>query len=246
MSGNLSDLTGESGDRYFTTLSVFGLSAEAVNHRLKGLEIRFPEVEFVVETDDPIMRVEVSAAGSLESMTDATRYACDRLGNAVFSDIGKDMQQVVGELLVENRATLALAESCTGGMIANLITDVPGSSNYFLFSAVTYSNQAKIKVLGVNAKTLERYGAVSEQAVIEMASGSRRIAGADYGLATSGIAGPAGGSKDKPVGTVCVGLASKSGATGHRFDIDDRGRRTNKRIFAITAMDLLRQKLMEA
>ena len=127
-----------------------------------------------------------------------------------------------------------------------MMTDVPGSSDYFLFSAVTYSNQAKISVLDVKADTLERYGAVSEQTAIEMAAGARRVTGADYGLATSGIAGPAGGSEDKPVGTVCIGLASRSDVCGRRFHIEDRNRRANKRMFAMTALDLLRKKLLEA
>jgi nicotinamide-nucleotide amidase len=156
------------------------------------------------------------------------------------------MEEVVGKILVDKHATLALAESCTGGLIASLLTDIPGSSDYFLFSAVTYSNQAKIKVLDVKAETLNQYGAVSKQTVIEMAEGARQVAAASYGLATSGIAGPAGGTDEKPVGTVCIGLSSKSAATGHRFHIDARDRRTRKRIFAITALDLLRQKLLKA
>ena len=246
MGNNSIDLEGVAGDRHFKTLSVFGLSTEAVAGRLKGGEFSYPDVRFVVESEEPIIRVKIYARRSLEPGTDVMRWACDCLGNAVFSDSGKDMEQVVGSLLLEKKASLALAESCTGGLIANLLTDVPGSSDYFQFSAVTYSNQAKIKVLNVETRTLKRYGAVSEQTAIEMAMGARQATEADYGLATSGIAGPAGGSDDKPVGTVCIGLASRSEATGHRFHIKDRGRRTNKRIFALAALNLLRQKLLDA
>jgi nicotinamide-nucleotide amidase len=232
-----------SGHESFQTLSVFGLSKETVADRLFEFKPMFPELELAIELDDPIIRVRIHLSGSSDSAVDAVRWICGRLGKYVFSDCGKDMEQIVGELLVEKNATLAVAESCTGGLIADLLTDVPGSSDYFLLSAVTYANQAKINVLNVKADTLERFGAVSEQTAIEMAMGARTVAGATYGLATSGIAGPTGGSDDKPVGTVCVGLASLSGATGHRFQVSDRSRRMNKRIFAITALDLLRQKL---
>ena len=117
------------------------------------------------------------------------------------------MQAIIGELLNKQSATLALAESCTGGLLANWLTHVAGSSEYFLFSGVTYANQAKIDVLGVRRSTLEVHGAVHEQTALEMAEGARRVAGATYGLSTSGIAGPDGGSAEKPVGTVCIGLA---------------------------------------
>jgi len=118
------------------------------------------------------------------------------------------MEKVVGDILLSRNATLALAESCTGGLISDLITNVPGSSEYFLFSGVTYSNNAKTNVLGVRQETLEKFGAVSEETVREMAEGALRISGADYALATSGIAGPDGGTDEKPVGTVCIGLAT--------------------------------------
>jgi len=154
------------------------------------------------------------------------------------------MPQVVGNLLSDRRATLAVAESCTGGLIGDMLTDVAGSSDYFLLSAVTYANQAKINVLGVSAHTLEKHGAVSEQTAVEMARGAQRIVNAAYGLATSGIAGPGGGTDGKPVGTVCIGLATPVSVIGHQFDFSGHDRRTNKQIFALTALDLLRKALL--
>ena len=141
------------------------------------------------------------------------------------------------------KATLAVAESCTGGLISHWLTNVPGSSEYFLFSGVTYSNDAKKKILGVSAETINRCGAVHEETVKEMAQGARRIVGATYGLATSGIAGPAGGSADKPVGTVCIGLATDSSAEAYRFHFPFGNRLMKKKIFAIAALDVLRHKL---
>ena len=246
MSYNCDDLSGAAETEPLKMFSVFGLSEEALHQRLVGFEVRFPDVELVVEPVDPILLVKICPREAAESVVNAARWVSDELGSEIFSDKGQSMEQVVGRLLLEKNATLALAESCTGGLIANLMTDVPGSSDYFVFSAVTYANQAKINVLDVKADTLERFGAVSEQTAIEMAMGARRLTEAAYSLATSGIAGPAGGSADKPVGTLCVGLASPSEVIGHRFHIEDRNRLMNKRIFAFTALDLLRQKLLDA
>jgi len=154
------------------------------------------------------------------------------------------MEETVGRLLRERGLTLAVAESCTGGRIGDWITDVPGSSEYFLLGTAVYSNAAKQRVLGVSADTLAGYGAVSTQTAEEMAQGVRRIAGADVGLSTTGIAGPGGGSAEKPVGTVCVGLAWEGGAWSRRYDLGDRGRDWIKGFTAITALDRLRRWLL--
>ena len=121
------------------------------------------------------------------------------------------LQERVHRLLTERGETMAVAESCTGGKIASLFTAMAGASAYFLLGAVTYSNEAKIGILGVSPETLERYGAVSEQTAREMAEGVRRVTGADYGVATTGIAGPTGGSDEKPVGTVWFAVSSAVG-----------------------------------
>ena len=121
------------------------------------------------------------------------------------------MQELVHRILTERRQTLATAESCTGGVIASRFTAMPGASAYFLCGVVSYSNEAKIRVLGVDADTIARYGAVSEQVARQMAEGARRVAGADYAIATTGIAGPTGGSAEKPVGTVWIAVATPAG-----------------------------------
>lgn len=123
------------------------------------------------------------------------------------------VEELVHGALVRGGKTLAVAESCTGGMIAHKFTAMAGASAYFLCGVVSYSNEAKMKVLGVEAGALERYGAVSEQVARQMAEGVRRISGADYGVATTGIAGPTGGSEQKPVGTVWMAVASEKGTT---------------------------------
>jgi nicotinamide-nucleotide amidase len=137
-----------------------------------------------------------------------------------------------------------VAESCTGGRIGDRITDVPGSSEYFLLGVASYSNAAKEQVLGVPAELLAAYGAVSTETAEAMAEGVRRLAGADLGLSTTGIAGPGGGSPEKPVGTVCVGLAWEGGVWSRRFQLGVREREWIKGMTAQIALDELRRHLL--
>ena len=123
----------------------------------------------------------------------------------------------VVKLLVEGNMTLATAESCTGGLISERITSVSGASSVFGFGVCSYANEAKMKLLGVKAETLDKFGAVSEETAAEMAEGVRRLSGADFGVSVSGIAGPTGGTPDKPVGTVCIGISTKEETKAVRF-----------------------------
>ena len=148
------------------------------------------------------------------------------------------VQEQVHRLLTERRATLALAESCTGGAIAARFTALPGASAYLLCGLVTYSNESKIRQLGVDAAVLEQYGAVSEQVARQMAEGARRATGADYAVATTGIAGPTGGSQEKPVGTVWFAVATPTRTvTLHKLCGADRGQVIDRAsAFAITLL----------
>jgi nicotinamide-nucleotide amidase len=137
---------------------------------------------------------------------------------------------------------LALAESCTGGYIANRITNVPGASQIFLGGLVTYSNEAKMTFLNVRAETLAVHGAVSEATAREMAEGARQRTGASYALAVTGIAGPGGGTPEKPVGTVFIALASPDGIEAHQR-LNDYDRETFKYVTSQQALDLLRRKM---
>jgi len=148
----------------------------------------------------------------------------------------------VVKLLAAKNKTLALAESCTGGCIANRITDVPGASEIFLGGVVCYANSAKEKFLGVSAETLQHHGAVSEAVAREMAVGAREKFGADFGLAVTGIAGPSGGTAEKPVGTVFIALASASGVEVKKF-FHPCDRATFKQLTATQALEWLRQTL---
>jgi PncC family amidohydrolase len=144
----------------------------------------------------------------------------------------------IGIILTEKRLTLAAAESCTGGLVASRITDVAGSSAYFLGGIVAYSYEAKAALLGVSWNTLNTHGAVSYEAVIEMAQGARRVFHTDIAVSVSGIAGPGGGTPDKPVGTVWVGLATPSGAEARHF-VWDGDRIENKRLSSEAALQFI-------
>jgi nicotinamide-nucleotide amidase len=134
----------------------------------------------------------------------------EKLGIAVFSTNGEEMEEVVGELLKRSGKTLSLAESCTGGLIGQRLTEVSGSSAYFIESAVTYANEAKIKTLNVSSEIIEKYGAVSAQTAEAMAQGMREKAQTDFAISVTGIAGPTGGTEEKPVGTIFIGYADSA------------------------------------
>jgi len=164
------------------------------------------------------------------------------LGPRVFGRDGEDLAAAVGSLLRRERKSLAVAESCTGGMISALLTDVPGSSEYFLGGVVSYANSAKESLLGVSPATLAAHGAVSAEAALEMARGARDRLGADLAVAVTGIAGPDGGSEAKPVGTVFLALSGEDGETARkRFFGGDRA--VVRRAASLAALELVRRRL---
>ncbi len=165
------------------------------------------------------------------------------LGPSVFSAADETLEEVIVKLLVGRNQTLAVAESCTGGLLANRVTNVPGASKVFLAGYVSYANQAKINMLDVDSRLIEKHGAVSEQVALALAENARRCAGSDYALATTGIAGPGGGSPEKPVGTVYVALAGSGEAIAKKlfFPTD---RETFKQIATQAALELLRRRLI--
>lgn len=127
------------------------------------------------------------------------------------------LENTVGELLRRRGLRLAVAESCTGGLVSHLITNVPGSSTYFMGGVIAYAYEAKVRLLGVSWRTLEKYGAVSQETVLEMACGARKALAADVGIAISGIAGPGGGTPEKPVGLTWIGLSTEGGDEAYSY-----------------------------
>lgn len=190
--------------------------------------------------------VRLSARGPQgESLVaEAEKVVRELLGGSCYGTEDEELEQVIIRLLTARQATLAVAESCTGGCIAHRLTNVPGASAVFLAGLVTYSNAAKQQFLGVPAQTLAAHGAVSEPVARAMAEGARRATGAQYGIAVTGIAGPSGGTPDKPVGTVFIAVASPRETTVER-QCNATDRETFKQVTAQQAMDLLRRTLRD-
>jgi nicotinamide-nucleotide amidase len=165
------------------------------------------------------------------------------LGSHAYAESERTLEEVIGALLLSKRKTLALAESCTGGYLSHRITRVAGSSAYYYGGAVTYSNEAKVLFLGVKPETLERHGAVSRETALEMSGGIRQRTGASIGLSVTGVAGPGGGSDEKPVGTVWISIERQDSHEARRFQF--HGER--ERIIAAgsqAALDWLRLSLL--
>lgn len=166
------------------------------------------------------------------------------LGDNVYATENIDLEEVVAKLLIEKKLTISTAESCTGGMIASTLINYPGISEVLLEGAVTYSNEAKHKRLGVKNETLDKYGAVSEETAMEMAIGIAKTAGTDVSIVTTGIAGPGGGTKEKPVGLVYVGIYVKGKVEVQKCMFN--GNRSRVRLQAtITGLDMLRRNLIK-
>ena len=170
-------------------------------------------------------------------------YLQEKAGEYIYGTEEEDLEVVVGRLLTERRLTLAVAESCTGGLVANRLTDVPGSSAYFERGVITYSDESKRALLGVPDDLLRTQGAVSEEVARAMAAGIRRAAGTGIGLSTTGVAGPGGGSPAKPVGLIWIGYADAGGTSGTRCNFSGT-RHLIKERASQAALELLRKKIL--
>jgi nicotinamide-nucleotide amidase len=188
--------------------------------------------------------VDVRVLGPGSAVDAAAQLIENELGPYIVTAEDKDLEDVVVGLLKANKETLAIAESCTGGLLANRITDVPGASVVFLEGNVTYSNDAKMRTLDVSSELLSTVGAVSEEVARAMAEGALNRSGATHALSTTGIAGPDGGTEQKPVGTVFVGLASRNSATTVEKEFFPTDRLSFKRICTQHALEMLRRRLL--
>ncbi len=204
------------------TFQTFGVSESALDEMVAGaVDPSAARLAFRAAFPQISVRVTVSGrTADLEGRLAAAAAAIrERLGEYCYAEGETTMEQEVGRVLAASGATVAVAESCTGGLIGHRLTNVAGSSGYVLGGSVAYSNDLKRSQLGVSAETLERHGAVSTEVAEEMARGARRVSGADYAVSTTGIAGPGGGSEDKPVGTVCIGLDCDRATYSHRYQL---------------------------
>jgi nicotinamide-nucleotide amidase len=224
------------------TFRIAGMGESLVEEAVGAQLLELPGIElgYCARPGEMDLRL----VGDAAVLDRAEKIVRDRLGPAIFSADGSDLEEAVVKLLTARRKTLAVAESCTGGYLAHRITNVPGASAVLLAGFVTYSNEAKTAMLGLDPQLIAEHGAVSKQVALAMAEGARRGAKADFGLATTGIAGPSGGSDDKPVGTVFIAFAADGQPTKieSRFFPDDRP--TFKELTTQTALEILRRSLI--
>lgn len=231
------------------TFKIFGLSEIEVNARLAHMESSRTGLSIGYYPNFPEVHVTVTLKGpSGKDMKNACLTACrdirEILGGYLVAEDDETIESITGRLLVEHEAMISVAESCTGGLLGQRLTEVPGSSAWFERGVATYTNRSKEEMLGISHAILERYGAVSEQTAAGMADGIRRLAGTEYALSITGIAGPSGGTDEKPVGTVCMALATQEKTVPLRFFFP--GTRDKIRMMATeTALDWLRRHLID-
>lgn len=237
-------------DIYHKTIMTFGLPESVLAKTIENWEDSLPSDMHLAYLPNPVtgVRLRLSIYGGVreeEEKRIEAEIARLRpiLGEAMYSDHDDTLQECIGRLLRQTGKTVSAAESCTGGTISALFTGIAGSSEYYLGSVTSYANSVKTGVLGVSPEIIETHGAVSSECVAAMAEGVRKLTGSDYSVATSGIAGPGGGSDSKPVGLVWIGVSSEAGT--ETFSCTFKGdRKRNMERFASSALDILRRKIL--
>lgn len=237
-------------DIYHKTVMTFGIAESALSEMISEWEDNLPEDMHLAYLPNPLtgVRLRLSIYGGERQAQEERikeRIAALKgiLGDAMYSDEDDTLETCIAKLLKGTGKTVSTAESCTGGSIAAMLTSVAGSSEYFLGSVVSYANSVKSGVLGVDEKIIAEHGAVSSECVAAMAEGVRKLTGSDFSIATSGIAGPGGGSDAKPVGLVWIGVSSQKST--ETFSMVFKGdRKRNIERFAANALNILRKKLV--
>ena len=233
------------------TLKITGLTESKVesliqNDYPKDTELRLSTLAHPGQIEIHLLcQSQKNSAQAQKKINALSRTLINKLGEKVFSVSGEDLEEIVGNMLRQRQKTVAAAESCTGGYLGHRLTNVPGSSDYFLLSIVAYHNNQKISLLHVPEDLLDKYGAVSSEAACAMAEGIRKRSSADYGLAITGIAGPGGGTADKPVGLVYTALAGQN-HTEVKKNLFLGDREIIKFQSSQKALDMLRRYLLQS
>ncbi|HHV71133.1 MAG TPA: CinA family nicotinamide mononucleotide deamidase-related protein, partial [Clostridia bacterium] len=229
-------------------LRVYGIGESAIEEEIKSIleNQTNPTIALLAKQSEINIRITAKASDeniAQEMIEEIESKIMNKIGRYVFSTDDKDMEDIIAELLKKNKMTIALAESCTGGLISDRLTNIPGSSEYFDRSVVCYSNKAKVELLNIDEQLINMYGAVSPEVAIAMAEGIRKISNTNLGLAVTGIAGPDGGTAEKPVGLVYIALATQNGAIYEKHMLAG-GRKGIKYRASQTALDFLRKYLL--
>ena len=228
------------------TIMTYGVAESALSEMISYWEDNLPSDMHLAYLPNQLtgVRLRLSSYSADETaLNTAISELKAIIGEYVYSDHDDTLQEALGRLLSIQGKTLSTAESCTGGTISQLITSIPGSSEYFLGGVTSYANSVKTGVLGVAPEIIEKHGAVSSECVAAMAEGVRRLTGSDYSVATSGIAGPGGGTPEKPVGTVWVGVSSQKGTETYKVQYKGDRKRNIERSAAF-ALNSIRKKIL--
>lgn len=238
--------------RYFArTLRMAGIGESTLLQKLGDLDPLSRRVSLAYLPHQGLLDVRLTSQSTDNLEADAgiafaEHYIRERVGEHIYATGRDSLAQVIGDILLNRGQSMTTAESCTGGLVASLLTDTPGASRWFARGLIAYSNDVKHELLGVREETLREYGAVSEQTVREMAEGARAKARADWAVSLSGIAGPDGGSAEKPVGTVWIGIASAQKSMAQRIQVGSLSRELVKLRAAHNALFLLYRELVQA
>ncbi|MFN3488750.1 MAG: competence/damage-inducible protein A [Emticicia sp.] len=233
---------------YHKMIRTIGVGESFLAEKIENWEDSLPEhIKLAYLPSFGQVRLRLTAVGTdeeqLKKDVDAEiEKVLPLIGSAVFGFDGDDLEVAIGKELKKQGLTVSTAESCTGGYISHMFTKVAGSSAYFIGSVVSYDNSVKINVLGVNAETIAQHGAVSEETVTQMAEGARKLMKTDFAIATSGIAGPDGGTPEKPVGTIWIACAMEGRTVAKKVQMTNQ-RDTNIQYGSVVALNLLRKML---
>ena len=230
------------------TIMTYGIAESALAKRIEEWEDALPQDIHLAYLPNALTGVRLRLSAYGEALTQQERIEAEIaklkgiIGDVIYSYEDDTLESCIGKLLKQHGKTISTAESCTGGLVASMITSVPGSSEYYLGSVVSYANSVKQEVLGVPAEIIKEFGAVSSECVGAMAEGVRKLTGTDFSVATSGIAGPGGGSAEKPVGLVWIGVSSQSGTQTYKLTFNSDRKRNIER-FASSALYKILKKL---
>lgn len=231
---------------FHKTICTFGIPESTLAKKIEEWEDNLPQNLHLAYLPNPILGVRlrlsiygVEQAEGEQELEENSAHLKTILQDAIYGEGINSLQSVIGDILKAEHETISVAESCTGGLLASLLTSIPGSSAYFYGGIVSYDNSIKMNLLGVQKETLERYGAVSRECVEEMAAGVMKRMKTDYAIATSGVAGPGGGTSEKPTGTVWVAIAGKKGVRSVKFSFKG-DRKLNTERFASHALNFFR------
>ena len=230
------------------TIMTYGIAESALAKRIEEWEDALPQDIHLAYLPNALTGVRLRLSAYGEALTQQERIEAEIaklkgiIGDVIYSYEDDTLQNCIGKLLKQHGKTISTAESCTGGLVASMITSVAGSSEYYFGSVVSYANSVKQEVLGVPAGIIQEFGAVSSECVGAMAEGVRKLTGTDFSVATSGIAGPGGGSTEKPVGLVWIGVSSQSGTQTYKLTFNS-DRKRNIECFASSALYKIFKKL---